>query len=566
MPFTRRHFLRNSITGSVASSALLTSVAANARDHSLPTLNDNAQSQLFSLNNKDFPFQHGVASGDPLMDRVIIWTRITATALDTSVPYRWLIASDDQLTNIVNQGSGYTSVKRDFTVKVDVDGLDAGQTYYYAFEALGQISDIGRTKTLPKGSVEHLRIAFTSCSNLTRGYFNVYQDIAKRSDLDLVLHLGDYIYEYGDVDHGLTTGRMHQPPRETKTLSDYRLRHQSYKADKDLQEVHRQHPFMVIWDDHEVANNAWQHEGKGGAGNHTPEEGDWQTRLSGAVRAYMEWMPIREQAHQGVYRQCRLGDLVDLSMLDTRLAGRDQQAETDEERDRIERTLLGETQEAWLQENLSQAQHDQVQWKLLGQQVMMAQFGLNDTPFNLDQWDGYPAARQRLLQHIADEQIDNLVVLTGDIHSSWALELHENPFDDMSNPLGVELVTPAVTSPGITNQTSADITAAGLEGLMPHLNFVDFYYRGYVLLDIKKERLQAEWWVVDTIESPRYVSDCLKALSIPAGKSRFDKAAQISAPKSSATPAPKFSAAFNDFRQWQPTPSSTLESAVASRR
>ncbi|MCH2042210.1 MAG: alkaline phosphatase D family protein [Saccharospirillaceae bacterium] len=554
MPLTRRQFMFRS----VAASAISYSAYSDSPEY--------AEFQHRQSHNT-FPFQHGVASGDPLTDRVILWTRITPPRRDFSqlpdypIHYRWRIALDAQFTQVVVHGHGSTDISRDFCVKVDASGLAPGQSYYYVFEALGQVSDIGRTKTLPQAGVEHVRLAFTSCSNYARGYFNVYKEIAQRADLDAVLHLGDYIYEYDNIEQSLTTGRLHQPTHETKTLQDYRLRHACYKTDKDLQEAHRQHPFIVIWDDHEVANNAWGALDKiattdGGADNHQQHEGDWRVRLSAAVRAYMEWMPIREQVNQQgqhqVYRRFRFGDLLDLNMLDTRLAGRDVQSDDPDVRDDQNRTLLGYEQERWLENNLAQAQQDGVTWKLLGQQVMMAQFQLNNSPLNHDQWDGYPAARQRLFGHIRQANIDNFVVLTGDIHSSWALELRNNPFNDADeNALGVELVTPAVTSPGIESQAQAVLAAASLQSLLPHLNFVEFYHRGYVLLDIRPQQIQAEWWVVDTVESPRYVSDCLRALIIPAGKSQLQPAGEISHAKSSALLAPEFSSSFAYLRQWR---------------
>lgn len=563
MPRTRRDFLRDTLLAP----ALLAPVASSASDYSFSTLAHSERTSLFhSHSNDSFPFKHGVASGDPLTDRVILWTRITPAASEFSVAYRWMVARDPEMADVVNQGDGLTDMNRDFTVKIDADGLRPGTTYYYVFEALGQLSDIGRTKTLPIGSVEHLRIAFTSCSNYTRGYFNVYREIARRHDLDVVLHLGDYIYEYADIDHSLNTGRVQQPVNETVTLEDYRQRHACYKTDKDLQDVHRQHPFMVIWDDHEVANNAWGSPDKGGADNHSLEEGEWHSRLRGAMKAYMEWMPVREQPHKGVYRRFQFGDLADLNMLDTRLAGRDQQEDEAEKRDRPERTLLGYEQETWLYNNLSRAQQGNTVWKLLGQQVMVAQFGLQQTPLNHDQWDGYPAARKRLFDHIEQHNVDNVVVLTGDIHSSWALELHRDPFNNLDNSLAVELVTPAVTSPGISNRVSAHIAAAGFESVMPHLNFTDLYYRGYVLLDIKRERIQAEWWVVDNIDSPRYVSECLRALTIPAGQSHFSPATGISPDKPAAPPAPEFSDSFAYFRQWRQQPSDSVLNGMIAQQ
>ena len=288
-------------------------------------------------------------------------------------------------------------------------------------------------------------------------------------------------------------------------------------------------------------------------------------------------MPIREQINaQGqhqIYRQFRFGDLLDLNMLDTRLAGRDVQSDEPEVRDAEKRTLLGYQQERWLENNLTRAQQQGVTWKLLGQQVMMAQFQLNQSPLNHDQWDGYPAARQRLFDHIQQANIDNFVVLTGDIHSSWALELKDDPFaENDTDAFGVELVTPAVSSPGIESETRAALAASSLQSLLPHLNFVEFYYRGYVLLDIKPERIQAEWWIVDNVERPGYATECLRALVIPAGKSQLQPAAEISRAKPSAVLAPEFSRSLAYLRRWrgvQPGDAVAgypLEGMVASRQ
>lgn len=563
MNLTRRRFLRDSA---------LTATGLAGLGHSTLVQSQSAWPAWPALQpppGAAYPFQHGVASGDPLTDAIILWTRITPpTGWQGPLTYRWRMALDPQCQWLVAEGEGSTDASRDFTVKEDIHGLSSGQTYYYLFEALGQLSDIGRTRTLPQGRVEHLRLAYTSCANLACGHFNVYRDIAARADLDAVLHLGDYLYEYADHDRALESGRLPLPAHETITLDDYRTRHACYKRDADLQEVHRQHPFLLIWDDHEFANNAWP----GGAGNHTegdPQlggEGAWAERMAAARQAYFEWMPVREQEHGGVYRQVRFGDLLDLNLLDTRLAGRDAQANTLEERNQPQRTLLGAEQEQWLSERLQHSVQDGVVWNLLAQQVMVAQLGTNRMPFNYDQWDGYPAARQRLFNSVREAGVENLVVLTGDIHSSWALELYDDPFAaNKGQPIGVELVTPAVTSPGIEQFAQAQLAARSLKGLLPHLNFVDFYHRGYVLLDITRERLQAQWWVVDNIRSPRYVSECLRALNIPVGRALLqDAGLPVAAPQAPA-PAPDAPRELAWLRHWRGVhPAAPAEVMLAS--
>lgn len=453
------------------------------------------------------PFQHGVASGDPLTDRVILWTRITPQNLVAiNAEYAWRIASDADMQSILLEGSGTTSSERDFTVKIDATGLQANTTYYYQFSHAGWRSDIGRTKTLPQGQIEHLRIAFTSCSWFTQGYFNVYRALAKRQDLDVILHLGDYIYEYGALTQNpLLINRTHSPNYHIVSLQDYRTRHAQYKTDADLKEAHRQHPFITVWDDHEAADNAYAD----GANNHDPEtQGDWEARRSAAIQAYFEWMPIRETAldaneDQLVYRNFRFGNLLNLSMLDTRLLGRDKQASLGDLTTIADpdRTLLGETQEAWLFDQLNSAQQDNITWKMLGQQVMMGQLLAGTIVINTDQWDGYPTARQRLYDHIKQNGITNLCVLTGDIHSSWAIDLQEDPFT-ASAILGVEFVTPAVTSFCIPVKSLADQLAGELLQQSPHMHHVDLYHRGYVMLDITHERTQAEWHYVKSVNIP----------------------------------------------------------------
>ena len=282
MTFTRRRFAATSVIGS----AMLG--IAGASSVALPA------------SGSERTFAHGVASGDPLRDRVILWTRVTPSAPDAPVRVRWRIASDPALRNIVNQGELMALAARDFTVKVDTLGLDPGRTYYYQFDAQGQASPIGRTRTLPSGAVTQTRLAVVSCSNMPFGFFNAYAAIAARFDLDAVLHLGDYFYEYGPNDRHIDAppGRDHTPAHELLTLADYRGRHAQYKTDIDLQAAHRQHPWITVWDDHESANDSWT----GGAQNHNPEkgDGDWAARKTAATRAYAEWMPIRERSESVV--------------------------------------------------------------------------------------------------------------------------------------------------------------------------------------------------------------------------------------------------------------------------
>ena len=459
-------------------------------------------------------FAHGVASGDPQRSQVLLWTRVSGAGGET-VPVRWEVARDPDFREIVAEGEAMTGPERDHTVKALATGLQPGTTYHYRFDALGERSPAGRTKTLARDP-SRVKLAFVSCSNLPFGYFNVYRRIAERDDLDAVLHLGDYLYEYPNSSYGdgtrFTPSRASRPNKEITTLSDYRTRHAQYKSDPDLQEVHRLHPFIAVWDDHEITNNAWTD----GAQNHQveEEEGDWFVRREAAVRAYFEWMPIREPEpwpSQRTWRSFRFGRLADLIMLDTRLVGRSRQAEWgDVEGMRHPgRTLLGARQEAWLYDELAASKS--VKWRVLGQQVMMApQLGPDGNLENPDQWDGYVASRNRLFDFLERERLGNLVVLTGDVHQSWGMDLPRNPnagYDPATGQgsYGVDFVTTAVSSPssllrrlGTEQEVAAEVRA--MLGPNPHAKFAEAFHRGYCLLDIRSNEVRNDWFFVPTVE------------------------------------------------------------------
>jgi len=464
-------------------------------------------------------FQHGVASGDPLADRVVLWTRVTPSVAGSEpITVEWAVALDEALTDVVASGSSTTDAEVDFTVKVDASGLSPGTTYYYRFRSGADDSPLGRTRTLPVGAVESARLAVVSCSNYPAGFFHAYRLIAERTDLDLVLHLGDYLYEYADsaFGDGAGIGRAPQPAHEISTLEDYRRRHAQYKADADLRALHAMHPVAVVWDDHEVANDAYV----AGAENHDPAtEGDFQVRKAAALRAYFEWMPIRQPLDQfppRIYRSLRIGDLADLILLDTRQLARERQpADACDPADLAnpDRDLLGTEQEAWLLSELNRSQADGIPWRLIGQQVMMGQV---QNPLigptcvaNPDQWDGYAAARARLLGALASDGINNVVILTGDIHSSWALEISDDPFDaSVYNPAtgagsrAVEFVTPAVSSPGISDPAQARLLEQVLAQTHPHVKFAELNRQGYLLLDVSRERVQADFYHVGDVRLP----------------------------------------------------------------
>jgi len=466
------------------------------------------------------PFAYGVASGDPLPDRIIIWTRVTpaAAALPGSglgAPTRcvWEVARDAAFTQKVRSGLVTTRPASDHTVKVDVAGLLPATAYFYRFNALGVYSPVGRLLTAPAAGTNpaSVRFASVSCSNYEAGYFTAYRALAQRNDLDFVLHLGDYIYEYAQGAYGppgfAGTARAHQPATEILSLADYRQRHAQYKADPDLRALHQRHPFIATWDDHETANNAW----RDGAENHSPDtEGGWTARKVAAIQAYFEWMPVRVQTPTGdagevrrLYRSFRFGRLMELNMLDLR-SYRTQQPVASADATTINSpsaTMLGASQTAWTVGQLLTSLAVPTTWRFFGNSVQIAPvqvnnaivnqlnpqaaaliqglYGISPTdnnfrPLNVDSWDGYNIPRNTILGVIAGapgtpnvgNPIPNCVFLTGDIHSSFASEIPANPVaygtevnNGGTNPLalaslGVEFVCCSITSDNVNELIS----------------------------------------------------------------------------------------------------------------
>jgi len=457
------------------------------------------QEHVSRINSCMAPFYHGVASGDPLHDRVIIWTRVTPdTNFTGSISVNWRVATDTSMINIVSNGTVITDISKDYTVKVDATGLTENTWYYYEFSALGFNSIRGRTRTTPQFSSDSLRFAVVSCANYEAGFFNVYKVIKERNDIDAVIALGDYIYEYetGGYSPNPGSGREWLPQTEITTLTDYRTRYSTYHLDEDLMRLHQQYPFIVIWDDHESANDAW----KDGAENHTPgTEGNWSDRKSFAKQAFFEWLPIRVTGTTDpyqIYRDISFGNLVEFVMLDTRLHGRDEQdGTTSGTVTDVNRQMLGTDQFSWLSNRLSNTNS---QWKVLAQQVMMAPLEVFGVAVNGDQWDGYPAERDRVFNHIINNNINNVVVLTGDIHSSWANDLPTSGYDAslMVGSAGVEFVTPSVTSPGL----DLGVASSVIQASNSHMKYIDLNQHGFVLLDVNQTRTQADWFYVNTID------------------------------------------------------------------
>ena len=493
-------------------------------------------------------FTHGIASGDPLADRVILWTRVLPSSGNTEVvPCTWQVATDDSFETVIAGGEATARAERDYTVKVDAAGLAPGQSYCYRFIAHGVTSPIGCTQTLPVGAVSEFKMAVASCSNYPQGFFHAYRDIAE-SEVDVVLHLGDYLYEYhlGRYSNPIAEnqfGRKVEPEHEILVLEDYRMRHGLYRTDPDLLAAHAAHPWVTVWDDHELANNTWQT----GAENHNEGEGDFFQRIQAARQAYHEWMPIRTglEGDQGViYRAFQIGDLADLIMLDTRLVGRDEQLDYGKGIERAgsveaflkndlynpERQMLGKEQEAWLQQALQSSKARGATWQVLGQQVLMgklnipvippeevaklelsefarprfeqaqqmAPYGL---PSNLDAWDGYPAARERLFAMLS-AHATNPISLAGDTHNAWAFSLT----NAQGEAVGVEWGTPGVSSPGLESYVPLppEQMQALLKGASPELVACDTSQRGWTQLTLTPESATVQWRFVSSVVEPSY--------------------------------------------------------------
>ena len=475
-------------------------------------INSRTSDENLPFNSTLEPFYHGVASGDPLPDAVVIWTRITPTA-DQPIDVNWEMATDTAFANITASGMYTTDIDRDYTVKLDVAGLNAATTYYYRFSALSGTSITGRTRTAPAGNSEHLKFAVASCNNYQSGYFSAFGRLAERNDIDAVLHLGDFIYEYQTGGYGYTeeVGRGHQPDHEILGLSDYRIRYSYYRLDDDLRRAMQQHPFILIWDDHEVANDAWLN----GANNHTDNEGDYADRKSAATQALFEWVPIRDNATQTVYRSFSYGNMADVIMLDTRHEARAEQVDTLEDPTLTDpdRYLLGPEQMQWFKDGLT---NSTATWKVVGNQIVFAQLFVEelDAAFFdgarhlfLDTWYGYPTKREEVINHIVDNDIDNIVFLTGDVHISLSFDVSTAPRDTLvynaesgMGSIAVEAVTPSISSDNydeLFGAGVASVLASVFPQYNPHNKFIEVVQHGYIVLDLTDEKAQMDYYYLD---------------------------------------------------------------------
>jgi len=538
-------------------------------------------------------FLHGVASGDPLTDAVVIWTRVTPADPAAATTVDWVVAEDPAFAHVVATGRADTSPVRDHTVKVDVGGLKPGQDYWYRFSVGAAISPSGRTRTLPSGPVKDVVLAFVTCALYPNGLFNAYDHIAKSERLDAVIELGDYIYEYGAApgDYGMVNGvklgRIPEPAHDLLTLADYRMRYAQYRRDPDLQAAHARAPWICVWDDHEVANDTW----KGGAENHHEKtEGAFDDRKAAALRAWYEWIPVRDpvpgRAFEAINRSFDFGDLLSLTMLESRLTARSYQLEYDrpgdipfviydvsdpKARKRVtdpavlaklsqtprgaalpapyaygpdveaieafisnpDRQMLGTTQEAWLARTLAASVKAGKPWQVIGNEVIMARArspkiaellgeqGVAaalakmpasirpeaeklidvmsyDQPFDLDGWDGYPAARARFDGILKGLGGGNPIVVSGDSHAFWLNQLR-----DLSGgpTLAVEFGVSAITSPSIGEYAGFQLGDAFV-AQKGEVTFCDQLAKGYVRLTLTHEAAQGELIAVPIMEKP----------------------------------------------------------------
>ncbi len=481
----KRFCLSSFLTFSLVSLLSQSPAAANVRSQLLPQY---------------APFYHGVASGDPLPDKVILWTRITPANPGVQ-NLNWAVATDTGMTQIVRQGTANTDLNEDYTVHVDVDSLQAGTWYFYRFEQNGRHSLVGRTRTAPQNQADSIRLGIVSCSSYPQGYFNVYGALANRNDVHAVLHLGDYIYEGG----GGTNDFSVEPSYEILNLEDYRLRHSHYKLDNDLRRLHQVYPFIQVWDDHETSNDSWMH----GSQNHDPlTEGDWELRKFAGTHAWRNWQPVRipdPNDSLRIYRKFTFGTTLDLYMLDTRLIGRDSQVGpasaliTD-----TTRYLLGQAQLNWLKDGVDSSN---AKWQILGQQVMMAPLMILGNPLTADQWDGYQGERNRIYNLFQSRNIQNLVVLTGDIHSAWASDLplplyNSNTGDSAA---GVEFVGTSVTSTG----PSLPLPLSFIQAQNNHIQYANTSDHGYYVLDVNDARAQCDYYYVNSISTQNTYAETL---------------------------------------------------------
>jgi len=508
-------------------------------------------------------FTHGVASGEPGPDRVLLWTRFQA---DQDTPLEFEVSDSVDFTRKIAGGSIAARAENDWCCKTLAEGLEPAQSYYFRFIAPdGSISDIGRTRTLPEGPADRFRMAVFSCANIGFGWFNAYAHAAADGNFDCVLHLGDYFYEYAPGTYPSTdetvSGRSVWPSHELVALADYRERYAAYRQDPDLRRLHQLFPMIAVWDDHESANDSWE----GGAENHQPDsEGEWSVRKAAAMKAYREWMPVSDEP----WAEYEVGDLATLYRLETRLTARAKQfslgdvlrggsspeeakaaltAFRDGDYRDPARELLGSAQQDWLAEGFSRSKAAGKTWQVLVQQVLMgnlvsspslaaalpkdapdyirqrvlagAMAGAEGVPFSMDAWDGYPAARRRVFEAALSADA-NLISLAGDTHNAWAFDL-----DLEGTPVGVEFGGQSVTSPGFEGylpQVPPDVLARDAVATNAQLQWMDSSRRGYMAVELTPGSATSEYRFLGSVREKGAGVVATKRMTTLAGSRKLD--------------------------------------------
>lgn len=487
-------------------------------------------------------FTHGVASGEPHQDSILLWTRFVGRG-DTKLTVEMSSSADMAGAKIV--GEVTVLAARDHIAKYVVSGLDPDKWYFYRFVAAdGRSSPIGRTRTLPQGPTAGFTLGVVGCANMPFGYFNAYAHAAQNGDIDLMVHTGDYLYEYPVGTYPsqaeAVAGRTIDPLTEMIHLADYRLRYAAYRSDPDLQRIHQVLPMVAMWDDHEYANDAY----KDGAQNHDASEGDWETRKRAAEQVYREWMPVSDLDQGGErWNEYQIGDLATLFVTESRITARDKQIDLGaalQGQENIEqalikfrddiwqdpaRQLIGPAQQQWLAAAMARSKASGTKWQVWSQQCVMGELKLPQAaanwvgadapafakariavgllaakaglPINFDSWDGYPQERNRALSHAQAADAD-LIVLSGDSHNGWAFDLAT----DDGKAAGVEFGGHSVTSPGIESYlpgASPDVAAKALIETNAQLKWTDTAHRGYMTVALSPDRATATWHFLDTV-------------------------------------------------------------------
>ena len=519
-------------------------------------------------------FANGVASGDPTASSVVIWTRVTPADTEAKeATVRWWVSKDPTHTNLVQSGELTTTQKTDFTVKLDIQELTPGETYYYQFSYEGTRSVTGRTKTLPDKNIAQLGITLVSGSNYAFGFFNAYDAIAQDRKTDFVLHLGDYLYENGADDYGALSGqalnRQHEPKQETLTLKDYRERHALYKRDPASQKMHASHPLIVIWNDHEIAHQAFVE----GATNHQKNEGNWSKRKKAAIQAFYEWMPVRnpkkKKDQTSLWRHYEFGTLASLTTLESRHSARSRQINYDDHLSAIEskrarnsfiyeilaaenRTLLSKDMNKFYSQSMQASLAKNITWRFVGNQTLMTRLhaprideqihaqitanqlapeqarllgelkkiGEYDLPINLDSWDGYPMARDEFYSLNTELGISDLIVLSGDSRGFWFNKLHNK----RGEQVGYEVGTSSMTEPEPLEPLNI-LTGKLFDELITNKNrevvWTNSRKRGFTRLDISKERISVNFIGLSTVKQQNYETQAIKSVEISRSENKL---------------------------------------------